>query len=172
MYTSPWVPLVYTPLETILVAVYVYKGGPCVQCFSFQQLFILSVKRQYMVDTERGIDYYLENWAYMPGELVMTKIKEHVSEPSLEIWNDLVEAHPEIELYPNERPKTFVNMIHELINWLPCIKDDKWDTKSSPVDETELVQVMCDFFKRNISEATIETLRKAQRNWLETKWNE
>ena len=63
-------------------------------------------------------------------------------------------------------------MIHELINWLPCIKDDKWDTKSSPVDETELVQVMCDFFKRNISEATIETLRKAQRNWLETKWNE
>ena len=77
-----------------------------------------------MVDTERGIDYYLENWAYMPGELVMTKIKEHVSEPSLEIWNDLVEAHPEIELYPNERPKTFVNMIHELINWLPCIKDD------------------------------------------------
>ena len=62
-------------------------------------------------------------------------------------------------------------MIHELINWLPC-KDDKWETKSSPVDETELVQVMCQFFTDNISEQTIETLRKAQMNWLETEWNE
>ena len=124
-----------------------------------------------MVDTRRGIDYYLENWAYLSGDLVMKEIKEFVSEPSLDIWNDLVENHPEIELYPNERPKTFVYMIHELINWLPC-KDNEWETKSSPVDETELVQVMREFFTDNISEATIKTLRKAKMNWLETEWNE
>ena len=124
-----------------------------------------------MIDTRRGINYYLENWTYISGEQVMKNIKELVSEPSLDIWDDLVEAYPDIELYPNERPKTFVNMIHELINWLPC-KDDDWETKSSPVDETELVRVMRDFFIQNISEQTIETLRKAQMNWLETEWNE
>ena len=124
-----------------------------------------------MIDTRRGINYYLENWTYISGEQVMKNIKELVSEPSLDIWDDLVEAYPDIELYPNERPKTFVNMIHELINWLPC-KDDDWETKSSPVDETELVRVMRDFFIQNLSEQTIETLRKAQMNWLETEWNE
>ena len=124
-----------------------------------------------MIDKRRGINYYLEKWAHISGEMVMKEIKELVSEPCLDIWNDLVKDHPKIELYPNEKPKTFVNMIHELINWLPC-KDDKWETKSSPVDETELVQVMCQFFTDNISEQTIETLRKAQMNWLETEWNE
>ena len=124
-----------------------------------------------MVNTTLDIGYYLENWAYMPGKLVMTKIKQFVDEPSLDIWNDLVESNPGVELYPSERPKTFVNMIHELINWLPC-KDDQWKTKSSPVDDTEVVQVMRDFFELHISEATIETLRKARTNWLETEWNE
>ena len=121
------------------------------------------------VDPERGIGYYLENWSFIPEEEVMKQINSRVGEPPVNIWTDLVKNYPDIELYPNERPKSFTNMVHELLNWLQCY-DDGWDSKSSPEYgapklgqvPAHLVEVMQDFFEEHISKDTIETLRKVK----------
>ena len=54
----------------------------------------------------------------------MKEINSMYGEPPVNIWTDLVENNPDIELYPNENPKSFTNMIHELLNWLQCYDDD------------------------------------------------
>jgi len=117
-----------------------------------------------MIDTERGINYFLENWVAMPDERISMNIKKGENEPALNVWNELVEEYPKIELYPNERPKSFVNMIHELINWLQCM-DDQWRLESSPIEDPKLVEHMERFFEDEISPASREALRKAQSNW-------
>jgi len=117
-----------------------------------------------MIDTERGINFFLEDWVEMPDEMISMKIKEGENKLAQNVWNELVEKHPKIELYPNERPKYFVNMIHELINWLQCM-DDQWRLESSPIEDRKLVERMERFFEDEISPASREALRKAQSNW-------
>ena len=101
----------------------------------------------------------------------MKEILSMHGDPPANIWAELVDLHPEIELYPKERPKSFTQMIHELVNWLPCYDDD-WDPKSSPVYGASelgkvppgLVKVMQDWWNNgeNISKGTIDTLRKVK----------
>tara|TARA_X000001036_G_C20357904_1_gene675281 strand:+ start:120 stop:503 length:384 start_codon:yes stop_codon:yes gene_type:complete len=120
---------------------------------------------------ELPIRYYLENWSFASEEVVMKEILSMHGDPPANIWAELVDLHPEIELYPKERPKSFTQMIHELVNWLPCYDDD-WDPKSSPVYGASelgkvppgLVKVMQDWWNNgeNISKGTIDTLRKVK----------
>ena len=99
----------------------------------------------------------------------MKEINHLSAQPALNIWTELVILCPGIELYPTENPKTYVNMIHELINWLQC-KDDSWSNSSSPEYGApkegqvppELVAVMKEFFETNITEDSVKTLGKVK----------
>jgi len=113
--------------------------------------------------------HYLDNIADVREEKIMVQI-EQCQGPASDIWDELVKKHPGIELNPHERPKSFTNMIHELLNWIDCCDDDWNPEKRPPQVPLELVKFMKGFFDEHISEGTMKVLRKAIHQWADHRW--
>ena len=115
-----------------------------------------------------GVNGYLENLQFLPEEIITREVKEVARFPVPEIWTELVRLCPSVELYPGERPKNMSNVIHELLSWLAC-KDADWDanipcyqqgSNEGDVVDNEAIEAMKEFFDKNVSEQSIEVLRK------------
>jgi len=117
---------------------------------------------------QNSMNNFLENLIVKNWQQCMDEFSDTEAHPD---WAILVDRCNEIALYPDEQPKSMVNFIHELLNWIDCLDSgfenpptyQQGERKGQLADELA-VDTMKWYFTDILTNYAIDALRKL-RSW-------
>mgnify|MGYP003682026379 CR=1 FL=1 len=116
------------------------------------------------MNSQSSINNFLENLIIKNWQKCIDEFSDTEAHPD---WTMLVDRCNEIALYPYEQPKSMVNFIHELLNWIDCLDSrfenpptyQQGERQGQPADELA-VNTMKWYFTEVLSPYAIDALRK------------